>query len=100
MVWSLTFDLITFPAVMSIVPFSRRAYISMNVTERIIFAHLLLRNKIKIKIVYNEDSEVGGFIAPAGPDSFPRVRYFFSSELSALDAKRNHRVSCPDLMKV
>ena len=98
MVWSLTFDLITFPAVVSIVPFSRRAYISMNVIERIIFAHLLLRNKIKN--VYNEDSEVGGFIAPAGPDSFPRVCYFFSSELSALDTKQNHRVSRPDLMKV
>ena len=98
MVWSLTFDLITFPAVVSIVPFSRRAYISMNVIERIIFAHLLLRNKIKN--VYNEDSEVGGFIAPAGPDSFPRVCYFFSSELSALDTKQNHRVSCPDLTKV
>ena len=57
----------------------------MKVIERIIFAHLLLRNKIKN--VYNEDSEVGGFIAPAGPDSFPRVCYFFSSELSALDTK-------------
>ena len=85
---------------MSIVPLSRRAYISMKVIERIIFAHLLLRNKIKIKNVYNKDSEVGGFIAPADPDSFPRVCYFFSSELSALDTKQNHRVSCADFLKV
>ena len=68
--------------------------------EELFLLTCLKRNEVKIKAVHNKGSQVGGFITPAGPDSLPRARYFCFLELSALDAKQNHRVSFPDLIKV